>query len=327
MSLGDYALRMQEQDKMRQAGLEVLKSLAESGPESVGQTIYDVSQRHGLSMEQSQQLMGMIKESQAQKQAHQSYLQSVTKTESEKFKLEQDKTYAPKEREIGIAQNEATLAGTKITNATAQKNLDLLLKYGDQETKARIDNVLASIKNLDAQTQGQIIENAFKPELLKAQTENYKSGTVANKAQAEKIQKEMTQGGEAPKPRDIKDVIAATGIAPNAATTYQGTTTGRTFTKAELEAAIRTANGMGWGVNVQITRRDKDGNALEGYVTGYQPLTNGAKQTVNMGPKPKEESVTGGKPIDKATVIKFIMQAGGDVDKARQMARQQGYSF
>lgn len=36
---------------------------------------------------------------------------------------------------------------------------------------------------------------------------------------------------------------------------------------------------------------------------------------------------TGGKPLDKTTAMKFLRQANGDKNKARELARQQGYSF
>ncbi|HVX56986.1 MAG TPA: hypothetical protein VHA37_04590 [Candidatus Saccharimonadales bacterium] len=61
-------------------------------------------------------------------------------------------------------------------------------------------------------------------------------------------------------------------------------------------------------------------------VATADPRNPGSKTTIS-GPADQVDQAMAPKPLDPATAAQFLQQAGGDKNKARQLARQAGYQF
>ena len=293
-ALGQAAESYRFQNMMNKAGADMLEVIRTKGVQGLdAQTLAGIAQKHNMGADGISMTLALMKQSGAALKANQEYLTEVEQTRAVRTLGDQ--------RESAVRLNDAN---------TNQVNTLTPVKVREGESRIAVNGSAANLNNTRA---GDII--AKQPGEIAA--------TKALEDQRNAAAAQNGAGGKVNVAKSLKDGIAA-GIAASNVGPRDADKDGNLiwYTNDQLVRTKRVYEQLGLVPVFKV-----DPKTGKGYLASVQ-LAGGPQSARPAAPQAKPKpAASGGKPIDKATVTKLLVQTGGDVAKARLLARQQGYTF
>ena len=293
-ALGQAAESYRFQNMMNKAGADMLEVIRTKGVQGLdAQTLAGIAQKHNMGADGISMTLALMKQSGAALKANQEYLTEVEQTRAVRTLGDQ--------RESAVRLNDAN---------TNQVNTLTPVKVREGESRIAVNGSAANLNNTRA---GDII--AKQPGEIAA--------TKALEDQRNAAAAQNGAGGKVNVAKSLKDGIAA-GIAASNVGPRDADKDGNLiwYTNDQLVRTKRVYEQLGLVPVFKV-----DPKTGKGYLSSVQ-LAGGPQSARPAAPQAKPKpAASGGKPIDKATVTKLLVQTGGDVAKARLLARQQGYTF
>lgn len=325
-ALGQAAEGYRFQNMMHKAGADMLEVIRTKGVQGLdAQTLAGIAQKHNMGADGISMTLALMKQSGAALKANQEYLTEVENTRTTR-----------NQGNLYDAQTGKAVAETQTENELRPWKARSEEKLGDQrESAVRLND--ANTNQVNALTPVKVREGESRIAVngSAANLNNTRAGDIiakqpgeiaATKALAEQRRAAAAQNG-------------AGGKANNAQLLKAGIAAGIAASNVGPRDADKDGNLI-WYSNDQLVRTKRayeqlglvpvfkvDPKTGKGYLASVQ-LAGGPQSARPAAPQAKPKpAASGGKPIDKATVTKLLVQTGGDVAKARLLARQQGYTF